>query len=80
MVLVKRVTEACRQVGADGLTGRKLRPAVRARGNASNQAIDDAAELAENIGCIQITEGARGARIHRWVKDPTADQLEGLTR
>jgi hypothetical protein len=80
VLLVNRVVDACRSAGQDGLTLRKLRAAIRARGNASNQAVDDAAELAESIAAITITDGPRGARVHRWARDPSTEELQELVR
>jgi len=78
VVLVRRVVEACRQAGADGLTVRKLRAEARTKGPAANQMVDDAAELADSLGCIAITVEARNARVHRWLRDPTDQELKGL--
>jgi hypothetical protein len=78
VILIRRVVQACHDAGDDGLPLRGLRAAARTKGAAANQLVDDAAALAERIGCIEIAAGARGARIHRWLRDPTDDEIRTL--
>ncbi len=76
---MRQVVATLREAGPEGLTVRKLRAQVRTKAGSRQQLIDDAAELAESIGCITITDGARGARIHRYIRDLTDADIERAT-
>jgi hypothetical protein len=78
VVLVRRVLAALKAEGAEGLGRNGLRAKVRTKGKASNQAIDDATELAEGLGCIAVGTGPRNAQIRRYVRDATDDDLRSL--
>jgi RecA/RadA recombinase len=80
IVLIRRVIEAVKAAGIDGVGRNALRAQVRHRAKASNQAIDDATELASQIGAISVTgTGTRGSAItHRFVRDLAEDDLRRL--
>lgn len=80
VALIHPVIEAVRHAGANGLSLRSLRAAVRLRAKATNGVIDDAAALAEQLGCVRIDAGKQNAKVHRFIRDITDDDIQELTR
>jgi hypothetical protein len=76
VAMILPVVEAVEAAGADGVSMRRLQSAVRAAGHKVRDIdIRDAAELAESIGAISVSEGAKRSRIHRFVRRPTPEEL-----
>lgn len=81
IVVMRRVVAAIHAAGPDGLGVTELRSAVRlkARG-VRNQTIDDCAVYAAQLGAITVTAGGPGVKkVHRYARDLTDDDLNGLT-
>lgn len=78
--LLRRVVAAVRAAGAEGLGSAELRTNVRLKAKGvRNQAIDDCANYAAQIGAITITGGKPGVKkVHRFGRELTEGDLKEL--